>query len=163
MDYAYYSQPLDLSEKSSIYSVLKAPYLRFLHFSDGFIIFIEQAYSIILILMMFTFNFSVSKDRLLACIDYVFSYFKKDKSTSYDAQIVVFSYFIFSYYLICGLLIVNSMKYIHFRDRLHKYLFPNFDFENLHWYYDGPYVLAAGFFIVKEIVEYSNIVSTKKE
>jgi hypothetical protein len=55
------------------------------------------------------------------------------------------------------------MKYIHFRDRLHKYLFPNFDFENLHWHYDGPYVLAAAFFIVKEIVEYSNIITPKKE
>ena len=162
-DYTYYSQPLDLSEKSSIYSLMKAPYLRFLHFSDGFIIFIEQAYSIILILMIFTTNFSVSKDRLILCIDYVFSYFKKDKSTSYDAQMIVFSFFIFSYYLICGLLIVNSMKYIHFRDRLHKYLFPNFDFENLHWHYDGPYVLAAAFFIFKEVVEYSNIITPKKE
>ena len=162
MDYTYYNQPLDLNEKSIIYNILKAPYLKFLHFPDGFIIFIEQVVSISLILMIFSFNYSVSKDRLMDCINYVFSYFKKSKSTN-DIKLIFFSFFIFSYYLICGLLVVNSMKYIHFRDRLHKYLFPDFDFENLHWYYDGPYILGAAFFIVKEIVEYSNIVSQKKD
>ena len=55
------------------------------------------------------------------------------------------------------------MKYIHFRDRLHRYLFPGIDFENLHWYYDCPYILTASFFIVKEIVEYSNIISPKQD
>ena len=162
MDYSYFNQPLDLNEKSIIYNLLKAPYLKFLHFSDGFIAFLEQAYSLILVLMIFSTNYSVSKDRLMNCINYVFSYFKKNKTTN-DVEIIFFSFFIFSYYLICGLLIVNSMKYIYFRDKLHKYLFPGFDFENLHWHYDGPYILGAAFFIVKEIVEYSNIVSPKKK
>ena len=162
MDYSYFNQPLDLNEKSIIYNLLKAPYFKFLHFSDGFITFLEQAYSLILVLMIFSTNFSVSKDRLMSCINYVFSYFKKNKTTD-DVEIIFFSFFIFSYYLICGLLVVNSMKYIYFRDKLHKYLFPGFDFENLHWHYDGPYVLGASFFIVKEIVEYSNIVSPKKD
>ena len=54
------------------------------------------------------------------------------------------------------------MKYTNFRDKLYRYLFPGFDFENLHWYYDCSYVLGASFFIVKEIVEYSTIVSQKK-
>ena len=161
MDYSYFNQPLDLNEKSVIYNILKAPYLKFLHFSDWFITFLEIAISLILVLMIFSTNFSISKDRLLACINYVFSYFKKNKTTS-DVKIIFFSFFIFSYYLISGLLIVNSMKYIYFRDKLHKYLFPGFDYENLHWHYDGPYVLGAAFFIVKEIVEYSNIVSPKK-
>jgi len=162
LDYSYFSQPLDLNEKSIFYNLLKAPYFRFLHFSDGFISFLEQAYSLILVFMIFSTNFSVSKDRLMNCINYVFSFFKKNKKTN-DVEIIFFSFFIFSYYLICGLLVVNSMKYIYFRDKLHKYLFPGFDFENLHWHYDGPYVLGAAFFIVKEIVEYSNIVSPKKD
>ena len=162
MDYSYFNQPLDLNEKSIIYNILKTPYLKFLHFSDGFISFLEIAISLILVLMIFSTNFSVSKDRLLACINYVFSYLKINKTTS-DIQIIFFSFFIFSYYLICGLLVVNSMKYIYFRDKLHKYLFPGFDYENLHWHYDGPYVLGAAFFIIKEIVEYSNIVSPKKD
>lgn len=161
-DYSYFSQPLDLNEKSIFYNLLKAPYFKFLHFSDGFISFLEQAYSLILVFMIFSTNFSVSKDRLMNCINYVFSFFKKNKKTN-DVEIIFFSFFIFSYYLICGLLVVNSMKYIYFRDKLHKYLFPGFDFENLHWHYDGPYVLGAAFFIVKEIVEYSNIVSPKKD
>ena len=161
MDYSYYNYPINLDEKSSIYDILKAPYLKFFHFSDGFIMFVEQIYSLIIIFMMFSINLSVSKDRLMACISYVFSYLKENKKRYYDVQILIFSVFIFSYYLICGLLIVNSMKYINFRDKLHRYLFPGFDFENLHWYYDCPYVLAAAFFIVKEIVEYSNIVSQK--
>ena len=162
LDYSYFSQPLDLNEKSIFYNLLKAPYFKFLHFSDGFISFLEQAYSLILVFMIFSTNFSVSKDRLMNCINYVFSFFKKNKKTN-DVEIIFFSFFIFSYYLICGLLVVNSMKYIYFRDKLHKYLFPGFDFENLHWHYDGPYVLGAAFFIVKEIVEYSNIVSPKKD
>ena len=163
MDYTYYSNPLDLKEKSSIYDLLKAPYFSFMNFSDGFIIFVEQIYSLIIIFIMFSTNLSVSRDRIMTCISYVFSYIKENKSRYYDVQMIVFSILIFSYYLICGLLIVNSMKYIHFRDRLHKYLFPDFDFENLHWYYDCPYVLAASFFIVQEIVEYSNIVSPKQD
>ena len=162
LDYSYFSQPLDLNEKSIFYNLLKAPYFKFLHFSDGFISFLEQAYSLILVFMIFSTNFSVSKDRLMNCINYVFSFFKKNKKTN-DVEIIFFSFFIFSYYLICGLLVVNSMKYIYFRDKFHKYLFPGFVFENLHWHYDGPYVLGAAFFIVKEIVEYSNIVSPKKD
>ena len=162
LDYSYFSQPLDLNEKSIFYNLLKAPYFKFLHFSDGFISFLEQAYSLILVFMIFSTNFSVSKDRLMNCINYVFSFFKKNKKTN-DVEIIFFSFFFFFFYLICGLLVVNSMKYIYFRDKLHKYLFPGFDFENLHWHYDGPYVLGAAFFIVKEIVEYSNIVSPKKD
>ena len=112
--------------------------------------------------MLFLFNLSASEDRILVCISYAFSYLKENKNKYYDAQILLFSIFAFSYYLVCGLLIVNSMKFINFRDRLYRYLFPGFDFENLHWYYDCSYVLAASCFIVKEIVEYSNISSQKK-
>ena len=136
LDYSYFSQPLDLNEKSIFYNILKAPYFKFLYFSDGFISFLEQAYSLILVLMIFSTNFSVSKDRLMNYINYVFSYFKKNKKTN-DVQIIFFSFFIFSYYLISGLLVINSMKYIYFRDKFHKYLFPIFVFENLHWHYDG--------------------------
>ena len=161
MDYSYYNYPINLEEKSSIHELLRTPYIKFVHFSDGFIIFIEQVYSLTIIFIMFAMNLSVIRDRLMLCISYVFSYLKENKTRYYDVQMLAFSFLIFSYYLVCGLLIVNSMKYIHFRDRLHRYLFPGFDFENLHWYYDCPYVLAASFFIVKEIVEYSNIISTK--
>jgi len=161
MDYSYYNYPINLEEKSSIHDLLRTPYIKFVHFSDGFIIFIEQVYSLTIIFIMFAMNLCVIRDRLMTCISYVFSYLKENKTRYYDVQMLAFSFLIFSYYLVCGLLIVNSMKYIHFRDRLHRYLFPGFDFENLHWYYDCPYVLAASFFIVKEIVEYSNIISTK--
>ena len=159
-DYSYYNYPFDLNEKSSIYDLLKKPYLPF---SDGFINFVEQVYSLAIIFILFSSNFSVSRDRIMACISYVFSYLKENKSRYYDVQMLVFSFMIFSYYLICGLLIVNCMKYIYFREKLHKYLFPGFDFKNLHWYYDCPYVLSASFFIIKEIVEYSNIVTPKKD
>ena len=161
MDYSYYNYPINLEEKSSIHDLLRTPYIKFVHFSDGFIMFVEQVYSLTIIFIMFSINLSVIRDRLMACISYVFSYLKENKTRLYDVQMLIFSFLIFSYYLVCGLLIVNSMKYIHFRDRLHRYLFPGFDFENLHWYYDCPYVLAASFFIAKEIVEYSNIISTK--
>ena len=161
MDYSYYNYPINLEEKSSIYELLKSPYL-FIHFSDWFIILVEQVYSLIIIFMLFLFNLSASEDRILVCISYAFSYLKENKNKYYDAQILLFSIFAFSYYLVCGLLIVNSMKFINFRDRLYRYLFPGFDFENLHWYYDCSYVLAASCFIVKEIVEYSNISSQKK-
>ena len=161
MDYSYYNYPINLEEKSSIHDLLRTPYIKFIHFSDGFIMFVEQVYSLTIIFIMFSINLSVIRDRLMGCISYVFSYLKENKTRLYDVQMLVFSFLIFSYYLVCGLLIVNSMKYIHFRDRLHRYLFPGFDFENLHWYYDCPYVLAASFFIAKEIVEYSNIISTK--
>ena len=161
MDYSYYNYPVNLEEKSSIHDLLRTPYIKFVHFSDGFIMFVEQVYSLTIIFIMFSINLSVIRDRLMACISYVFSYLKENKTRLYDVQMLIFSFLIFSYYLVCGLLIVNSMKYIHFRDRLHRYLFPGFDFENLHWYYDCPYVLAASFFIAKEIVEYSNIISTK--
>ena len=147
MDYSYYNYPINLEEKSSIHDLLRTPYIKF--------------YSLTIIFIMFSINLSVIRDRLMACISYVFSYLKENKTRLYDVQMLIFSFLIFSYYLVCGLLIVNSMKYIHFRDRLHRYLFPGFDFENLHWYYDCPYVLAASFFIAKEIVEYSNIISTK--
>ena len=161
MDYSFYSIPVNLDEKSSIHELLKTPYIKFINVSEGFISFVEIAYSLSLVFIMFSTNLSVARDRITYCISYVFSYLKEDKSRFYDVQMLFFSVMIFSYYLICGLLVVNSMKYIHFKDRLHRYLFPGFDFENIHWYYDCPYVLAASFFIVKEIVEYSNIISTK--
>ena len=163
VDYKYYNYPIDLNEKSSIDDLLRKPYAKFFNFSDGFIVFVEQVYSLAIILIMFTTNFSVSKDRIMTCISYAFSYLKENKLKYHDIELIVFSILIFSYYLVCGLLIVNSMKYIHFRDRLHRYLFPGFDFENLHWCYDCPYILAASFFIVKEIVEYSNIISPKQD
>ena len=105
-------------------------------------------------------NWSVSRDRIMECISYIFSYLK-NKITWYDVQLLIVSVMIFSYYLICGLLVVNSMPNVIFKDKLHRYLFPGFDFENLHWYYDCPYVLSVSFFIMKEIVEYSNIISVK--
>ena len=163
MDYSYLNHPVNLEEKSLIHDLLRTPYIPFINFSDGFITFVEQVYSLIIIFIMFSFNLSVSRDRIMFCISYVFSYLKENKARYYDVQMIVFSVLIFSYYLICGLLIVNSLKYIHFRDRLYRYLFPGFDFENIHWYYDCPYVLAASFFIVKEIVEYSNIIAPKKD
>ena len=161
-DYSYFNNPVNLEEKSSIYEILKSPYLKFVHFSDWLILFIEQIFSLIVIFMLFMFNLSASEDRILPCLNYVFSYMKENKNKYNDVQILLFSILTFSYYLICGLLIVNSMKYTNFRDKLYRYLFPGFDFENLHWYYDCSYVLGASFFIVKEIVEYSTIVSQKK-
>ena len=85
-------------------------------------------------------------------ISYIFSYVK-NKLTWFDVQLLIVCIMIFSYYLVCGLLVVNSMPNLVFKDKLHRYLYPGFDFENLHWYYDCPYVIAASFFIMKETSE----------
>ena len=55
------------------------------------------------------------------------------------------------------------MPNVGFKVKLHRYLYPGFDFENLHWYYDYLHVLAASFFVMEEIIECSNIISTKQE
>ena len=82
------------------------PYVKFFNFSDGFIVFVEQVYSLAIILIMFTTNFSVSKDRIMTCISYAFSYLKENKLKYHDIELIVFSILIFSYYLVCGLLIL---------------------------------------------------------
>ena len=155
LDYSFFNTPVDLEQDSIIQTIHKFSLIKF---SKGFITFIEQTISLSLVFVLFGMNWSVSRDRIMEIISYVFSYLK-NKLTWYDVQLLIVSVMIFSYYLICGLLVVNSMPNVVFKDKLHRYLFPGFDFENLHWYYDCPYVLAATFFIVKEIIEYVNIIS----
>ena len=157
MDYTAFNDPVDLKQESIIETLHK---FSFIKFSKGFINFIEQTISLSLVFILFGFNWSVSRDRIMEIISYIFSYVK-NKLTWFDVQLLIVCIMIFSYYLVCGLLVVNSMPNLVFKDKLHRYLFPGFDFESLHWYYDCPYVLAASFFIVKEIVEYSNIISMK--
>ena len=157
LDYTAFNDPVDLKQESIIETLHK---FSFIKFSKGFINFIEQIISLSLVFILFGFNWSVSRDRIMEIISYIFSYVK-NKLTWFDVQLLIVCIMIFSYYLVCGLLVVNSMPNLVFKDKLHRYLFPGFDFESLHWYYDCPYVLAASFFIVKEIVEYSNIISIK--
>ena len=157
LDYTAFNDPVDLKQESIIETLHK---FSFIKFSKGFINFIEQIISLSLVFILFGFNWSVSRDRIMEIISYIFSYVK-NKLTWFDVQLLIVCIMIFSYYLVCGLLVVNSMPNLVFKDKLHRYLFPGFDFESLHWYYDCPYVLAASFFIVKEIVEYSNIISMK--
>ena len=157
LDYTAFNDPVDLKQESIIETLHK---FSFIKFSKGFINFIEQTISLSLVFILFGFNWSVSRDRIMEIISYIFSYVK-NKLTWFDVQLLIVCIMIFSYYLVCGLLVVNSMPNLVFKDKLHRYLFPGFDFESLHWYYDCPYVLAASFFIVKEIVEYSNIISMK--
>ena len=54
MDYSYFNSPLNLEEKSSIHDLLKTPYIKFIYFSDGFIMFVEQVYSLSIIFIMFS-------------------------------------------------------------------------------------------------------------
>ena len=157
LDYETFNNPVDLKQGSIVQTIHKFSIIKFPH---GFINFVEQFISLTLVFVLFGMNWSVSRDRIMECISYIFSYLK-NKITWYDVQLLIVCVMIFSYYLICGLLVVNSMPNVVFKDKLHRYLFPGFDFENLHWYYDCPYVLAASFFIMKEIVEYSNIISVK--
>lgn len=157
LDYTYFNNPVNLKEASFVETIHK---FSFIKFSKGFIIFVEQTISLTLVFILFGMNWSVSRDRIMEIISYVFSYLK-NKVTWFDVQLLIVCVMIFSYYLVCGLLVVNSMPNVVFKDKLHRYLFPGFDFESLHWYYDCPYVLAASFFIVKEIIEYSNIISVK--
>ena len=157
LDYSLFNTPVNLEQDSIIQTIHKFSLIKF---SKGFITFIEQTISLSLVFVLFGMNWSVSRDRIMEVISYVFSYLK-NKLTWYDVQLLIVSVMIFSYYLICGLLVVNSMPNVVFKDKLHRYLFPGFDFENLHWHYDCPYVLAATFFIIKEIIEYTNIISLK--
>ena len=157
LDYTVFNDPVDIKQDSIIETLHK---FSFIKFSKGFINFIEQTISLSLVFILFGFNWSVSRDRIMEIISYIFSYVK-NKLTWFDVQLLIVCIMIFSYYLVCGLLVVNSMPNLVFKDKLHRYLFPGFDFESLHWYYDCPYVLAASFFIVKEIVQYSNIISMK--
>ena len=159
LDYSDFNNPVDLKQESIIQTLHRFSIIKFPH---GFINFIEQIISLSLVFVLFGMNWSVSRDRIMECISYVFSYLK-NKTTWYDVQLLIVCIMIFSYYLICGLLIINSMPNLVFKDKLHRYLFPGFDFENLHWYYDCPYILAASFFIMKEIIEYSNIISFKQK
>ncbi len=158
LDYSFFNTPVDLKEDSIIQTIHKFSLIKF---SKGFINFIEQTISLTLVFVLFGMNWSVSRDRIMEIISFVFSYLK-NKLTWYDVQLLIVSVMIFSYYLICGLLVVNSMPNVVFKDKLHRYLFPGFDFEHLHWYYDCPYVLAATFFIAKEIIEYFNIIISVK-
>ena len=159
LDYKMLNEPVDLKEVSIVQTIHK---FLFFKFSLGFINFIEQTVSLTLVFVLFGMNWSVSRDRIMECISYVFSYLK-NKKTWYDVQLLIVCVMIFSYYLICGLLVTNSMLNAMFKHKLHTYLFPGFDFESLHFYYDVPYVLAATVFILKEIIEYSNIISVKKK
>ena len=159
LDYSDFNLPVDLKQESIIQTIHKFSLIKF---SDFFIEFIEQIISLSLVFVLFGMNWSVSRDRIMECISFVFSYLK-NKIAWYNVQLLIVCIMIFSYYLICGILVVNSMPNLVFKDKLHRYLYPGFDFENLHWYYDCPYVLAASFFIVKEIIEYSNIISTKQK
>jgi hypothetical protein len=159
LDYADFNKPIDVKQQSIIETLHKFSIIKF---PKGFINFIEQFISLSLVFVLFGMNWSVSRDRIMECISFVFSYLK-NKITWYDVQLLIVCIMIFSYYLICGLLVVNSMPNMIFKDKLHRYLFPGFDFENLHWYYDCPYVLAALFYIGKEIIEYSNIISDKQK
>ena len=157
LDYASFNEPVDIKQDSIIKTIHRFSIIKF---PLGFINFIEQFISLTLVFVLFGMNWSVSRDRIMECISFVFSHLK-EKLTWYDVQLLIVCIMTFSYYLICGLLVVNSMPNLVFKEKLHTYLFPGFDFENLHWYYDCPYVLAASFFIVKEIIEYSNIISFK--
>lgn len=159
LDYSDFNQPVNLKEESIVKTIHKFSIIKFPNF---FIEFIEQIISLTLVFVLFGMNWSVSRDRIMECISYVFSYLK-NKVAWYNVQLLIVCVMIFSYYLICGILVSNSMPNVVFKDKLHRYLYPGFDFENLHWYYDCPYVLAASFFIMKEIIEYSNIISTKQK
>ena len=159
LDYENFNLPIDTKQDSIIQTLHRFSYIKFPH---GFINFIEQIISLSLVFALFGMNWSVSRDRIMECISFVFSYLK-NKITWYDVQLLIVCIMIFSYYLICGLLVVNTMPNLVFKDKLHRYLFPGFDFEHLHWYYDCPYVLAASFFIMKEVIEYSNIISFKQK
>ena len=159
LDYSEFNLPVDLKEGSIVKTIHNFSLIKFPNF---FIEFIEKTISLTLVFVLFGMNWSVSRDRIMGCISFVFSHLK-DKTARYNVQLLIVCIMIFSYYLICGILVANSMPNAIFKDKLHRYLYPGFDFENIHWYYDCPYVLAASFFIVKEIVEYSNIISTKQK
>ena len=159
LDYSEFNLPIDIKQESIIKTIHRFSLIKF---SNFFLEFIEQIISLSLVFVLFGMNWSVSRDRIMECISFVFSYLK-NKVAWYNVQLLIVCIMIFSYYLICGILVVNSMPNLVFKDKLHRYLYPGFDFENLHWYYDCPYVLAASFFIVKEIIEYSNIISTKQK
>ena len=53
-DYSYFNSPLNFEEKSAIHDLLKTPYIKFIYFSDGFIMFVEQVYSLSIIFIMFS-------------------------------------------------------------------------------------------------------------
>ena len=159
IDYKWFNEPVDLKEESIVQTIHR---FLFFKFSSGFINFVEQTISLSLVFALFGMNWSVSRDRIMECISYVFSYLKS-KKTYYDVQLLIACIMTFSYYLICGLLVTNSMPNVMFKYKLHAYLFPGFDFENLHFYYDVPYASAATAFIIKEIIEYSNIISVKQK
>ena len=159
LDYTEFNKEIDINEQSIIQILHKYSIMKF---SNSFINLIEQTISLTLVFALLGMNWSVSRDRIMEIISYIFSYLK-NKITWYDVQLLIVCIMIFSYFLICGLIVVNSMPSMAFKDKLHRHLFPVFDFENLHWYYDFPYVLAASFFIGKEIIEYFNMISLKSK
>lgn len=159
-DYTSYTRPIDIN-KASFIRVISG--FLFLSFSDGFIKFSEQVYSIILVILLFNYNIDVSDSRIIGSISVIFSWMKNyiKKSNIFELEIILSCVFISSYYIVTGLFVVNSIIYFSFQDKLRRILFTDFDYEKMCWYYDCLYVLACSFFIVKEVIEYTSIINVK--
>lgn len=161
-DYEYFNKPVDLNRKSF---VKVASSFSFFTIPEGLIKFVEQLISLVLVFMLFVFNISVSDTRIIGCISVIFTSLKDKvkKNNFIDLELIVACICISSYYLVCGLFVVNSMPHFDFQDKLHRILFPGFDYGKICWYYDCPYVLGLSFFVTKEIIEYSNIIIINKK
>ena len=158
-DYSELNKPVDTSSESLVDTINKFSVIKF---SENFRRFIERVISLVLVILCFVWGTSVSKDRILGCFNYIHSIIKKKYTWIQNDLFVVFlSILISSYYLILGLLVVNTLPHLSSKDQLHKNLFSGFDYSQLQWYYDCPYVLTASFLIVKEIIEYSNLIGNK--
>ena len=157
LNYQSLNEPINLNDESIIKIIHKFLFFRL---PNGFINFVERFSSLTLVLILFNLNYTVSKDRIMDILTFIFSY-AKNKEAWHDIKLLVVCLISFSYYLICSLLVVNSMLNMEYKDILHRYLFPGFDFSNLHWYYDISYVLSATYLIGKEFVEYTNLISNK--
>ena len=158
-DYLELNKPIDTSSESIVDTINK---FSFIKFSENFRRFIERIISLFLIILCFIWGTSVSKDRILGCFNYFYNIVKKKYNwVENDLFVVFLCILISSYYLILGLLVVNTLPHLNSQDQLHKNLFSGFDYSKLQWYYDCPYVLTASFLIVKEIIEYSNFIENK--
>ena len=158
-DYSELNKPVDPSSESIVDTLNK---FSFIKFSDSFRRFIERIISLVLVILCFVWGTSVSKDRILGCFSYIYNIVKQKYNWIQNDLFVVFlCILISSYYLILGLLVVNTLPHMNSKDQLHKNLFSGFDYSQLQWYYDCPYVLTASFLIVKEIIEYSNLIGNK--
>ena len=73
LDYADFNNPIDIKQDSIIQTIHS---YSFIQFPRGFIDFIEQIISLSLVFALFGMNWSVSRDRIMECISYVFSYVK---------------------------------------------------------------------------------------